>query len=60
MNSLDRQTQEDLSFVLGVLQATASPAVLDAHLEEMGNTVEQLDTAMKRLGEIAGLDAGLL
>lgn len=57
---MDRQTENDITFVLTTLQNVASPDRLDAYLDDCGNTPEELDEAMKRLGEKVGIDAGIL
>ena len=58
---MTRQEEEDITFVLQVLQEFFPGGVrAETWEEETGNTVAELDEAMKRLGGRVGIDAGLL
>lgn len=57
---MNRQLESDLSFVLSVFTNTADINRIESELEDMGNTVEQLDESLRRLGDEVGMEAGLL
>jgi len=57
---MDRQTQYDICTVLNALINTATPAALEAIAEDGGETDQQIHDAMVRLGDLVGMDAGIL